>query len=83
MKCFSNACKERIGIKPLEDNKLILKSYSDFAAYIKTFKRLDNSIAWHRTFIDSVVKTKIDMLSKKILKRYGSYKSYADKTKIN
>lgn len=76
---FARMCKDVIGIKPLEDDKLVLNAACDFNAYIKTFKRLDHSVYWHRHFIDTLVKTKVDTLSKRITQEYGSHKRYIDR----
>lgn len=76
---FAQACQDRIGIKPLDDDRLVLKASCDFTSYIKTFKRLDHTTEWHRHFIDTMVKTKVDALSKRINKEYGTHKEYIDR----
>jgi len=76
---FAQACQDRIGIKPLDDDRLILKAAVDFGAYIKTFKRLDHTVKWHRHFIDTMVKVKVDALSKRISQDYGTHKEYIDR----
>ena len=79
MDCFTRVCQEQIGIKSLDDDRLILKATTDFETYIKTFKRLDHSVKWHQHFIDMIVKVKIDTLSKRINKKYGTHKKYINK----
>lgn len=76
---FSDECKRRVGITPIEDDKLVLKAACDFGAYIKTFKRLDHTVDWHRHFIDTLVDTKIVALEKRINQEYGSNKRYLDR----
>lgn len=76
MKCFEKECQKQIGIKPIDDDKLILKSAIDFGTYIKSFKRLDHSVVWQRTFINSMVKSKVDTLSNRIKEKYGTHKKY-------
>ena len=76
---FSDACKEQLGIRPLEDDKLILEAACSFGTYIKTFKALDSTVAWHRKFIDTMVKVKVSTLSKRINKNYGTHKKYIDR----
>ena len=78
MKCFTKACLKRIGIDPLDDDRLILKAAVDFGVYIKTFKSLDHSVEWQQRFIDTMVKAKIDALSKRINKEYESHQRYID-----
>lgn len=76
---FAKLCQDRIGIKPLDDDRLVLKASCDFTSYIKTFQRLDHTVQWHRHFIDTMVKTKVDALSKRINKEYGTHKEYLDR----
>ena len=76
---FAKACQDSIGIKPIDDDKLILKAACDFGAYIKTFKRLDHTVQWHRQFMDTMVKVKVDALSKRINQEYGTHKEYLNR----
>ena len=76
---FADACKDKFGIKPIQDDKLILDGAVQFGAYIKTFKRLDQTTEWHRNFIDTMVKVKVDALSKRIEQKYGTHKEYLDR----
>ena len=78
MNLFVKACEKQIGIKPIEDNRFILNSYVDFSAYIKTYKKLDHSVKWHKHFIHTMVDTKIRTLSKRINQTYGSHQNYID-----
>lgn len=77
--CFAKVCQEQIGIKPLDDDRLILKAAIDFGTYIKTFKRLDHSVNWHQHFIASMVRTKINTLSNRINTEYGTHERYLNK----
>jgi len=76
---FANACKDKFGIEPIEDDKLILDGSIQFSAYIKTFKRLDQAVRWHRNFIDTMVRIKVDALSKRIEQKYGTHKEYINR----
>ena len=73
---FAEECKKRIGIKPLEDDKLILKSAIDFRTYIETYKRLDHTVDWHLNMIRQQVKSKVDTLLLRINKEYGTVQEY-------
>ena len=79
MNKFADACKQEFGIKPIEDDKLILDGAVQFGAYIKTFKRLDQTTAWHQDFVDTMVKVKVDALRKRIIQKYGTHKEYFDR----
>lgn len=81
MNCFTKACQEQIGIKPLDDDRLVLKAAVDFEAYIKTFKRLDHSVNWHQHFISTMITLRVDTLSKCINKEYGTHKKYIDRVR--
>jgi hypothetical protein len=76
---FNNACKEKFGIHPLEDDHMILMASVQFGSYIKTFERIDLTTSWHRIFVDTMVKNKIDTLEQRINKKYGSLKRYTDR----
>ena len=76
---FANECKKRFGIKPIDDDYMILDAAVQFNSYIKTFKRLDLNTAWHRKFIDTMVKIKVDTLDKRIIQKYGIHKEYLDR----
>lgn len=78
---FAQSCLDLIGIRPIEDDKLVLSAAVDFSAYIKTFKRLDQSVGWHKHFIETMVKIKVDALSKRITKEYGTHKEYLDRVR--
>ncbi len=78
MNLFVKACQKQIGIKPIEDNRFILNAYVDFSAYIKTYKKLDLSVKWHKHFIHTMVDVKLKTLSKRINQVYGSHKAYLD-----
>ena len=78
---FAEACQDCIGIKPSEDDRLIFKSAIDFGTYIKTFKRLDLTTEWHRRFVNTMVKAKVDALSKRINQEYGTHKEYISRMK--
>lgn len=73
---FAEACKKRIGIKPLEDDRLVLKAAVNFGAYIQTFKRLDQSVRWHQGMVASMIQAKVDTLSRRIQKDYESHEKY-------
>ena len=75
---FSEECLKQIGIKPLDDDKLVLSSSLNFGAYIKTFKRLDHTVNWHKDFIDKMVEAKINALSRRINITYGSHQKYIE-----
>jgi len=79
--CFNKACLEQIGIKPIDDSRIILNSSANFIAYIKTYTRLDHTVDWHRKFIDTMIETKIKTLSKQINHMYGSHRNYIDSVK--
>lgn len=73
---FNEACLKQFGIKPIDDDKLILKSFIDFGTCIKSYKRLDHTVKWHKMLIDSMVKVKLDTLNRRIEKEYGTHKKY-------
>jgi len=75
---FSDACLKLFGIRPMQDDKLILDAFICFKTYIKTFKKLDHNAKWHQQFIDTVVRVKIDALSKRIIRKYGTHQRYLD-----
>lgn len=76
---FADECQQRIGIRPLQDDKLVLDAAVNFGAYIKSYKRLDQSTAWHVGMVQSMVRNKVETLSKRIIKEYGTHKEYLDR----
>jgi hypothetical protein len=78
---FADACKESIGIKPLEDNRLVLNAAVNFGAYIQQYKRLDQSTSWHQSMISSMIKAKVDTLSRRIQKEYGTHEEYLSRVR--
>lgn len=76
---FADACVVVFGIRPIDDDKLILDAAVQFGAYIKTFKRLDLATKWHLNFVETMVKVKVDALSKRIIQKYGTHQEYLDR----
>lgn len=78
---FSEQCRRRIGIVPIDDDGLVLKAAVEFGEYINNFKSLDRSKDWHRHMIDVMVMCKIDTLARKI-ESYGLHEKYPDRSRL-
>ena len=79
MSSFNLECKKRFGLRPIEDDHLIVDAAVQFSSYLKTFTRLDLTIAWHKQFVDTMIKVKVDTLDKRIIQKYGTHKEYLDR----